>query len=151
MRLLTRLNSEHVASLCFKGKEVESNGNFVQRLLSSNKDETPWLLFECVTTPLSSSILFCRKVEGKEKKRKTKQISLQCLCSRIWCGNRRAGLFIFFFFLFFFESGWTCRWRLPWNRKPSSSANSRACIPLSAKFIGAKRAATPPYSTREKD
>ena len=54
----------------FKGKEVESNGNFVQRLLSSNKDETPWLLFECVTTPLSSSILFCRKVERKEKKRK---------------------------------------------------------------------------------
>ena len=46
--------------------------------------------------------------------------------------------------------GWTCRWRLPWSRKPSSSANLRACIPLSAKCIGATLAVTPPYSTRKK-
>ncbi len=79
---------------------------------------------------------------------------------------RASSIFLFFFFFYFASSengfdffflphrfgllGWTCRWRLPWSRKPSSSANLRACIPLSAKCIGATLAATPPYSTRRR-
>jgi len=32
---------------------------------------------------------------------------------------------------------WMYRWRWPWNRRRSTSANSRVCIRRSARFIGA--------------
>ena len=47
------------------------------------------------------NLILSKSGKKRKEKKKTKQISLRCLCSRIWCGNRRAGLFIFFFFLFF--------------------------------------------------
>lgn len=68
----------------------------------------------------------------------------------LFCVIREWIWFLFFLPHRFGLLGWTCRWRLPWSRKPSSSANLRACIPLSAKCIGATLAATPPYSTRRR-
>ena len=40
-------------------------------------------------------------------------------------------------FFCFVISEWMYRWRWPWNRRRSTSANSRVCIRRSARFIGA--------------